>query len=156
MGTLSPFPRRAPLTVMDRLGQLMADEHVLFINNRHARLLLSINQVTGLRLTLERHDEVLVTVIDWLLQRARFLEEGTRTGLSSPHRPRMAERVETAVHAPDIAANLLADHEFLIQRLIRDHAECEKGFRDATTAGLVLKVLDLHMDMAANLRHRLR
>jgi len=156
MGTLSPFPRKTPLTVYSRLNRLMADEHVFYINNRHARLLLCIHQDGRLRMALERHDEILITLIDWLLQRTRFLDdEADVSPFTTAQKPRLTERVETSSDSRQIGINLLHDHEFMIERLIRDHAECERGFRDAASAGLVLKVLDLHKDMASDLRLRL-
>jgi len=139
--------------VLERLEELLADEHVLYTKTRNCHWNVVGPRFPELRALFEKQYQELGQVINETAERIRALGATAVATLTeylalSRLRERPGERPDDL----QMMASLLADHEFLIRQLREDLDAASAVFHDRVTSGLLCRSMGWHERAAWKLR----
>ena len=139
--------------VIDKLNTLLSDEHLLYTKTRHYHWNVTGIHFTALHELFEQQYERLKLMGDEIAERTRMLG-GTAVGTMAEflEHTRLSENPGVIPAAPDMIANLLDDHEHIINSLRDDIEACGEEFNDEGTADLLTGVMRSHEEIAWMLR----
>jgi starvation-inducible DNA-binding protein len=138
--------------VVEILNTLLSDEYVLYTKTRNYHWNVLGPQFNDLHKFFQEQYTELTDVVDEVAERARFLGGwalGTLKELSQ--HARLKEHPGQYPNAREMIANLLADHEAIIQQLRVDEETAEKH-HDMGTNDFLIGLMQKHEKMAWMLR----
>ena len=141
--------------VAEALTQLLSDEHVLYVKTRNYHWNVQGMSFGSLHELFEKQYDMLAVTIDDMAERVRSL--GFFVPGSMDEFLQSARLVETSHlngDAKQMVANLVADHEAVIQIMRHDIDEATEK-NDAGTADFLTAQMEMHEKMAWMLRAHL-
>lgn len=142
--------------VAKALGQLLADEHVLYIKTRNYHWNVTGMFFAPLHELFEEQYTEMATFIDDIAERIRSL--GFFSPGSMDDFREMSRLVETGHldgNAEKMLKNLLRDHETIIQILRHDQEAAVEKYKDDGTNDFLIALMEAHEKMAWMLRAHL-
>lgn len=139
--------------IVQILGDLLADEYVLYTKTRHYHWNVIGPQFNDLHKFFETQYSELNEIVDEVAERARMLGGkalGTLTEFSQ--RTRLKEHPGQYPNARGMLSNLLADHEAIIRTLRTDLETVMEKYHDAGTNDFLTGVMEKHEKMVWMLR----
>jgi starvation-inducible DNA-binding protein len=135
------------------LNTLLADEHLLYVETRHAHWNITGWQFYALHTLLEEQYEALALQADIAAERVRMLG-GRSTGTAKEflQQSRLKEKQNNDMTAEQMIQQLLDNHEQLIANLRADTEAASEDHHDEGTADLFINALRDHEKMAWMLR----
>jgi len=149
------YDSRAGLVKM--LNTLLADEHLLYVKTRNFHWNVTGPHFLPLHELFERQYNELKQIGDDVAERARMLG-GTALGSMKEFMAQSRLQEVSSTELPSdksMLANLLDDHETLINYLRDDIAASTEKYQDESTADLLIEVLRMHEEMAWMIRSTL-
>jgi len=139
--------------VVALLNTLLADEYLLYTKTRNYHWNVVGPQFHDLHKFFEEQYNALNEIVDEVAERARALG-GKALGTMAEFlkHSRLNEQVAHYPDARDMIANLLADHEAIIQRLRVDLETCSETYHDMGTNDFLTGLMEQHEKMAWMLR----
>lgn len=139
--------------VSEILNTLLADEFVLYTKTRNYHWHVVGPQFHQLHVFFEEQYNALNTVVDDVAERIRSLGNKAASTLQEfAQSTRLKEEPGQYPAAQTMLANLLADHEAVIQQLRGDVDRCMETYRDAGTSDFLTGLMEQHEKMAWMLR----
>lgn len=135
------------------LNTVLADEHLLYTETRHAHWNIAGWQFYALHELLEEQYGTLALQADQVAERVRMLG-GRAIGTINQflQQSRLKEKQDTDMMAEELIQQLLTDHEQLIANLRADIETATEDYHDQGTADLLIGILRAHEKMAWMLR----
>ncbi len=139
--------------VLKILAELVADEYVLYTKTRNYHWNVVGPQFNDLHKFFESQYEELDDIVDEVAERARSLG-GYALGTLAEfmEHARLKEQPVKHPDASGMIANLLRDHEAVIQNLRSDLAACAEKYGDMGTSDFLTGLMEKHEKMAWMLR----
>jgi starvation-inducible DNA-binding protein len=135
------------------LGPLLSDEYVLYTKTRNYHWNVAGPQFNDLHKFFEAQYNELNDIVDEVAERTRALGEPAIGTLAEfVQHSRLKEHPGHYAEAHDMLANLLLDHETLIQQLRRDLEICAEAYHDMGTNDFLTGLMERHEKMAWMLR----
>ena len=139
------------------LGQLLADEHVLYIKLRNYHWNVEGMYFQPLHALFEEQYNELAVQIDDIAERIRSLGHYAPGSMAAFRElARLQESDHLGGHAENMLKNILADHEMIIQVLRHDLEDCMEKYHDAGTSDFLTALMEVHEKMAWMVRSHLR
>lgn len=139
--------------VVNILNTVLADEVVLYMKTRNYHWNVVGSDFSELHKFFEGQYEQIEGFMDDTAERARALGgHAVATLLELSKRARLKEAPGKYPKAPQMVADLLADHEALIMALRKDLEASQTKFGDAGTADYLTGLMEEHEKMAWMLR----
>lgn len=139
--------------LIEKLNVLLADVHLLYTKTRNYHWNVTGIHFSTLHELFEQQYDRLQVMADEVAERTRMLG-GTAVGTMAEflQHSRLSENAGVVPSAPDMIANLLDDHEQIINNLRDDIAACSDTYNDEGTADLLVGIMRAHEEMAWMLR----
>jgi starvation-inducible DNA-binding protein len=139
--------------VVAMLNTLLADEYLLYTKTRNYHWNVVGPQFNDLHKFFEAQYNDLSEIVDDVAERARSVG-GNALGTMAEFikHSRLKEQAGHYPEARGMIANLLADHETIIQRLRVDLETCSEIYHDAGTNDFLTGLMERHEKMAWMLR----
>ncbi len=138
---------------VELLNRLLSDEYVLYTKTRNYHWNVTGPDFSELHKFFESQYEALDGIVDETAERARSLGGNSLGTLKEfLQHTSLKEFPGDDPAAKKMIANLLADHESLIQALRRDLAVCAEKYQDMGTSDFLTGLLEQHEKMAWMLR----
>jgi starvation-inducible DNA-binding protein len=151
------IPGRNREAVVRQLNDLLSDEYVLYTKTRNYHWNVVGPQFNDLHKLFEAQYEALNDIVDEVAERVRTLGGWSRATLAEfAKSARLKEHPGEYPDAKGMIANLLADHEAVIQTLRADVAACAEKFGDIGTSDFLTGLMEQHEKTAWMLRSMLQ
>lgn len=138
---------------VDILNRVLSDEYVLYTKTRNYHWNVTGSDFNELHKFFESQYEELDGIIDEVAERARALSGNSLGTLKEfLEQTRLKEFPANYPAASKMIANLLTDHEALIQSLREDLAASAEQFGDMGTSDFLTGLMEQHEKMAWMLR----
>ena len=138
------------------LNALLADEHVLYVKTRNYHWNVVGPQFRTLHLMFEEQYKMLAETTDEVAERARALGVVAAGSMESfLDLARLHEDAGTPPEARTMVANLVHDHEAIIQQLRKDLETCDEQYDDQGTTDFLTGLMEMHEKQAWMLRAQL-
>jgi starvation-inducible DNA-binding protein len=139
--------------VVAMLNTLLADEYLLYTKTRNYHWNVVGPQFNDLHKFFEAQYNDLSEIVDDVAERARSVGgNALGTMVEFIKHSRLKEQAGHYPEARGMIANLLADHETIIQRLRVDLETCSEIYHDAGTNDFLTGLMERHEKMAWMLR----
>lgn len=138
---------------VDILNRVLSDEYVLYTKTRNYHWNVTGSDFNELHKFFESQYGELEGIVDEVAERARALSGNSLGTLKEfLQQTRLKEFPADYPAARKMIANLLADHESVIQSLREDLVSCDEKFGDMGTSDFLTGLMEQHEKMAWMLR----
>ncbi|MGH6944568.1 MAG: Dps family protein [Geminicoccaceae bacterium] len=135
------------------LNALLADEHVLYVKTRNYHWNVVGPQFRTLHLLFEEQYQKLALASDEIAERARALGVIAAGSMESfLDQARLHEDAGAPPEAHAMVANLMHDHEAVIQQLRKDVETCNEQHDDQGTTDFLTGLMEMHEKQSWMLR----
>ena len=134
------------------LNNLLADEHVLYNKTRNYHWSVEGPSFMEFHKLYESQYNQLASMIDEIAERIRTIGHFAEGRLKELLKIATLDEPAAPTKQVDQIANLVSDHETIIQRLRKEIDEVDEKYKDAGTADFITGIMKQHEKMAWMLR----